>query len=62
MVAFIQTACSAHCSMTTTRGGLLAMEGVMADVGSAVARDQVPHEARVVEATGQTLVSAAEER
>ncbi len=31
-----------------TRGGLLSMDGVMAGVGAAVTRDQVPHEARVV--------------
>ncbi len=34
---------------TETRGGLLAMDGVIAGVGPAVTRDQLPREARVVD-------------
>ena len=32
-----------------TRGGLLTMEGLIAGVGAAVTREQVPHEVRVVD-------------
>ena len=38
-----------------TRGGLLAMDGLIAGVGPAVTGDQLPHEARVVDCRGDVV-------
>ncbi len=40
---------------TVTRGGLLAIDGVIAGVGGGVNRDQIPAEARVVDCQGDVL-------
>ncbi len=40
---------------TETRGGLIAVDGVIAGVGAAVTRDQLPAEARIVECAGDVV-------
>ena len=40
---------------TETRGGLIAIDGVIAGVGAAVTRDQLPAEARIVECAGDVV-------
>ena len=40
---------------TETRGGLFAIDGVIAGVGAAVTRDQLPAEARIVECAGDVV-------
>src|ERR1700683_827874 len=40
---------------TETRGGLIVIDGVIAGVGSAVTRDQLPAEARVIDCEGDVL-------
>jgi dihydroorotase len=38
-----------------TRGGLIAMNGVIAGVGAAVTRDQIPNEARIIDCRGDVV-------
>ena len=40
---------------TETRGGLIAIDGVIAGVGAAVTRDQLPAEARIVDCAGDVV-------
>jgi dihydroorotase len=40
---------------TETRGGLLVVDGVIAGVGPAVTRDQIPHDARIVDCRGDVV-------
>ena len=40
---------------TETRGGLLVMDGVIAGVGPKVTRDQLPHEARIIDCGGDVV-------
>src|ERR1700758_968012 len=42
-------------SLSETRGGLLAADGVIAGVGAAVTRDQLPPEARVINCRGDVV-------
>ncbi len=54
-IAFINARLVDPVPETETRGGLIAIDGVIAGVGAAVARDQLPAEARIVDCNGDVV-------
>ena len=54
-IAFVNARLVDPVRETETRGGLVAIDGVIAGVGAAVTRDQLPPEARVVDCGGDVV-------
>ena len=54
-IAFVNARLIDPVAGTETRGGLLVIDGIIADVGAAITREQLPVDARVVECEGDVV-------
>src|SRR5580700_9326988 len=54
-IAFLDARLIDPVQETETRGGLVVIDGVVAGVGAAVTRDQLPAEARIVDCGGDVV-------
>ena len=54
-IAFVNARLVDPVQEVETRGGLLVIDGVIAGVGAAVTRDQVPAQARIIDCAGDVV-------